>query len=250
MNKIAVVVLAAGQGKRMNNPNLPKVLAELRNTPLIKHVCDTANELNPEKIVLIVGHHKEMVIDYINSLNQSNIEFAIQSEQKGTGHAVDMTRELLEHFDGDIIILSGDVPLLRAETLNKFIAEHLNSGSDVSVLSAIADNPFGYGRIIRDAANNFTNIVEEKDSNPEQKLVKEINSGIYIVASQDLFDALSKVSNNNAQGEYYLTDIIHILRNQGKKTAAFSLADFDELKGVNSPEQLAELDAIFEKYKF
>lgn len=248
-NPFSIIILAAGKGKRMNNPNLPKVMALLDGEPLIKHVLDCSQELLPSKIVLVVGHHKEIVIQYIESLGISSIHCVEQAEQLGTGHAVAQAEPILNNFKGNALILCGDVPLLRASTLQKFISLHNEASADVSVLSTIAPNPFAYGRIVRDEQNNFKKIVEEKDSTESEKLINEINSGVYFVNCELLFSSLKAVSNVNAQGEYYLTDIISILNRQGKKVCAFACADFDEIQGVNSPEDLANVERNFIKYK-
>lgn len=247
-SNISVVILAAGKGKRMNNPNLPKVLAPLRGKTLLYYVLQSAIMIGSESTAVIVGHQKEMVIDYCKSLDIDNIEFAEQKEQLGTGHAVAQAKSIFENYEGNILILCGDVPLLRASTLSNFIREHNKIQSSVSVLTAKASNPFGYGRIIRDYNGNFIKITEEKDADEIQKTVDEINSGVYCIDSKDLFLSLDSISNNNSQGEYYLTDIIEILRNQGKKASGFCIAEFDELQGVNSPEQLANIDLDFDKY--
>lgn len=237
-NKLATVILAAGQGKRMNNPDSPKVLAELNGKPLIKYVLELTQKINAEKNVVIVGHKKELIIDFVNSLKDNKIEFAEQNEQLGTGHAVDQSREILQNFVGNILILCGDVPLIKSNTIMNFIEQYENSESDISVLSMIANNPKGYGRIIRDDENNFLAITEEKDANETKKLIREVNSGIIIAKADLLYNALSKLQNNNAQGEYYLTDVIDIIRSMGKKVTAFSTTNFDELQGINTFEDL------------
>jgi len=247
LKDLAIIILAAGQGKRMKNPDLPKVLVELNGKPLLGHVLDQANVLEPKKIVNVIGHFKEKVIDYVNSLSNntnSEISYAYQEEQLGTGHAVNMAKESLRDFVGNVLILCGDVPLLQAGTLISFIKEHENSYSKLSVLSAIAPNPFGYGRIIRDAKGEFQKIVEEKDANVHEQKTDEINSGIYIVDAKILFDTLSEVENNNAQNEYYLTDIVKISKNKNMQVNAVKGVIFDELMGVNSQEDLQ----IAEKY--
>ncbi len=240
-NKLAIVILAAGKGKRMNNPNLPKVLVELKNRPLLDYVLELSTNLNPEKVVVIVGHHKEQVIDFIASHKNPKFEYATQDEQLGTGHAVAQTESNLTEFDGNILILSGDVPLLSKSTTQDFINMHFENNSSASVLSSIADNPYGYGRIIRNNNGNFIRITEEKDANEQEKSIKEINSGIYLINSKLLFDSLKKISNNNSQNEYYLTDVIDILYKQNHIVKAFSIADFNEIQGVN---QLTDLENL------
>jgi bifunctional UDP-N-acetylglucosamine pyrophosphorylase/glucosamine-1-phosphate N-acetyltransferase len=201
--------------------------------------------LNPDKVVLVVGNLKEMVIDYINNSEFKNIEFAEQIEQLGTGHAVEMTRNLLSDFDGDTLILAGDVPLLKSESLNKFINLHNSVKSDVSVLSTTAPDPTGYGRIVRDNFENFLKITEHKDADENIRKIDEINSGIYIVNTKLLFDSLKQIQNNNSQGEFYLTDIIEILKNNGKNVYAINAAPFEELQGINTSEELAKAAEIY-----
>lgn len=244
-HNLCIIILAAGKGKRMNNPNLAKVMATLSGKPLIGHVLDEAKKLNPERIILVVGHQKESVIEYVTSISNENITFVEQREQLGTGHAVNQAKPELVNYNGDILILAGDVPLLSAETLLIFIENHTKNKSDVSVLSTIATNPFGYGRIIRDKEANFIKIVEEKDASIEERQVKEINSGVFLLNTDFLFNSLQAVSNKNAQGEYYLTDIIEILKNKGAKVQAFAGAEFDELQGVNSPEDLKKVEDFY-----
>ena len=247
MNNLAIVVLAAGKGKRMNNPDLPKVMCQLLDKPLISHVIFEAQKLQPKKIIIIVGHKKEKVIDYINNLGIDNVAFAEQNLQLGTGHAVAQASHDLTDFDGDVLILCGDVPLLKYSTLEKFISNHNEKKATVSVLSAIVDDSHGYGRIVRNEDGEFIKIVEEKDSNDNEKLINEINSGVFIVNAKELFTALESVSNKNAQGEYYLTDIAEIIRSNGKIVVAYPGADPDELLGVNSPEQLRKAEELFIK---
>lgn len=243
--KLAIVILAAGKGKRMNNPDLPKVLSLIDSKPLIHYVLSQVSSLYPTKVILVVGNHKEMVIDYIEHSEFDNIEFVTQSEQLGTGHAVDMARDLLLDFEGDTLILAGDVPLLQSESLKKFINLHNECNSDISVLSTTAPNPEGYGRILRDNDNNFLKITEHKDADFEIRKIDEINSGIYLVNTKMLFESLGKIGNNNAQGEYYLTDIIEILKKESKKVHAINAAPFDELQGINTSEELERAEKLY-----
>ncbi|MFA6571026.1 MAG: sugar phosphate nucleotidyltransferase [Bacteroidota bacterium] len=246
---IAIVILSAGKGKRMLNPTMAKVMSLLGGKPLIGHVLEQVKPLAPEKILVIVGHQKDNVIDYVSSLNFSNLSFVEQMEQLGTGHAVAQTEQELSEYENDVLILSGDVPLLSSATILKFIESHYENDSDLSVLTTETENPTGYGRIVRDSAGVFKKIVEEKDATDNEKLVKEINSGVYLVRSQLLFSALKNVKNNNASGEYYLTDIIEILKNTGAIVNAFLLAEFEELQGINSPEDLLRAETFFKSNK-
>jgi UDP-N-acetylglucosamine diphosphorylase/glucosamine-1-phosphate N-acetyltransferase len=245
MKNLAVVILAAGKGKRMNNPNLSKVMALLAGKPLIQHVLQEVSHISPKFTYLIVGHQKESVINFVQNLDLPNTFFVEQVEQLGTGHAVDQTEPFLREFDGDVLILCGDVPLLKSSTMQSFIDKHYSESADVTVLSTYADLPKGYGRIIRDSNGKFQKITEEKDANDKEKLVNEINSGVYILKADLLFKSLKNVSNNNSQGEYYLTDIIDIINKSGKKVEAYAGAKFEELQGVNSPEDLERIEGYY-----
>ncbi|MBI5324608.1 MAG: NTP transferase domain-containing protein [Ignavibacteriae bacterium] len=245
IQNLNIIIVAAGKGKRMNNPLLAKVMAELDGKPLIGHVLNEAIKLSPEKIIIVVGHQKDSVINYVDSLELKNTAFVEQKEQLGTGHAVNQAKPVMDGSDKNILILAGDVPLLSSDTLIKFIHFHNEKKSDVSVLSTIAPNPFGYGRIIRDDKGNFTKIVEEKDANEEEKKVNEINSGVFLLKSDLLFNSLQLISNKNSQGEYYLTDIIEILKNKGSSVQAFAGPEYDELQGVNSPEDLKKVEEFY-----
>ncbi len=247
--QLAVIILAAGKGKRMLNPDLPKVLAQLDHKPLIDYVLNLTNKLSPKRIVVVVGFHKEQVIEHVHSLGQEKVEYAIQHEQLGTGHAVMSAREKLENFDGDILILAGDVPMIRYSTIKKFINLHIEALSKVSVLSTIAPDPIGYGRIIRDENDNFLCIVEEKDADDGQKFINEINSGIFLVNSRLLFSSLEKIGNRNAQNEYYLTDIIKVIRDWGYPVHAINCSDFAELQGINTIQDLTQAEQIIKHFQ-
>ena len=243
----SIIILAAGLGRRMNNPNEPKVLAKLNKLPLIYYVLRTAISLNPNKICVVVGHHKEKLIAYIEDvfLKQypcSNIEYVIQEEQLGTGNAVKCCANNFENYTGKVLILSGDVPLLKPDTLTKFIEN--SKDTDLSVLTSIAPNPFGYGRILRDNDEQIIGIKEEKDATELEQLINEINSGIYFVDSWLLFSLLEEVMNSNNQGEYYLTDIVSIGLKKGKQVVANTITNFSEVQGVNTLEQLQECQLL------
>ncbi|MBS1494227.1 MAG: NTP transferase domain-containing protein [Bacteroidetes bacterium] len=247
MKKLATVILAAGKGKRMRNPDKSKVMFPLKGKPMIQYVVELALKIHSEKIILIVGHQKQAVMDFIketfkNDLNK--ISFASQDEQLGTGHAVMQTKPELENFDGDTLILSGDVPLLRFETVEKFLSFHNANSFSASLLSANFQNPFGYGRIVRDENGNFIDIVEEKDADEEIKKLSEINSGIYIVDNKNLFEALKTLKTDNAQGEYYLTDIFNYFKDNNMKIGAVPTENNMEITGVNTVEQLEEMEKM------
>lgn len=246
-DKFSVVILAAGKGKRMKNNDIPKVLAELAGKPLIGHVLEQTAMIGTDRIVTVVGHHKEKVIEYINSLEIENCGFATQEQQLGTGHAVKQTESFFIGYDGNILILCGDVPLLQAHSIKDFIIEHTNQNADCSVLSTIMPSPAGYGRIIRNEKGQFIKIVEEKDATDSEKLVNEINSGVYIVKSNLLFDSINEINNNNAQGEYYLTDIIQVMSRKKMNVQAVVGPKFIELQGINSPEDLEMAEKYYSK---
>lgn len=239
--RLAVVILAAGLGKRMKSPDKPKVMFEISGRPMIGYVVDLAFKVNAEKVIPIVGHHREQVINYLgNAFPGKEIEYAVQDEQLGTGHAVMQTESLLSGFTGEVLILSGDVPMLKEETVKKLIDEHFNSGNTATLLTTVFKNSYGYGRIVRDEKGKFQKIVEEKDATEAEKQVKEINPAIYIVNSKLLFDSLSKISPENSQNEYYLTDIFHFISKE--RTGTVVTNDELEVTGVNSIEQLAEME--------
>ena len=240
MKKLATVILAAGKGKRMKS-DLPKVLHPLNGSPMIHYVIRLAKSVGSERVIAIVGHKKELVIESCKPLGA---EFAVQSQQLGTGHAVQMTEEQLTDFDGDILILSGDVPLLTAGTLRELVESHKENEAVATLLTSQLEDPAGYGRIIRNEAGYVKKIVEQKDANPEEQAVKEVNVGIYIVHSSHLFRALKKVDNDNAQGEYYLPDIVPIFIDEGKKVNAVKTQNFDETRGINNVDQLREAETI------
>jgi UDP-N-acetylglucosamine diphosphorylase/glucosamine-1-phosphate N-acetyltransferase len=246
--QLTVVVLAAGKGKRMNNPDIPKVMAELDGIPLIGHVLGQVLQISPEQIIVVVGHHKEQVMDYVTGKFGKNIDFVVQEQQLGTGHAVRQAEPKLHSFSDDVLILSGDVPLLRAATMMSFVSEHRRYKPLVaaSVLTMECDDPTGYGRIVRSDDGEFLRIVEEKDATPEEKAIKEVNSGIYVVSSHLLFVTLQELGNDNVQGEYYLTDIIGILHGKRFFTCnAIRTEDAFELQGINTPAELERAEILY-----
>ena len=233
------IILAAGKGTRMKSEK-PKVLHEIFNKTLLGYVIDAVNNTKlADENFIIVGHQAEQVEEFVKS-NYSNAKTILQSPQLGTGHAVSMVLPYLNNYYGNIIILCGDTPLITSETLKEFVEFHKNNNSDITVMSAIFDSPFGYGRIIRKSDNTVDSIVEEKDASPEQKSIKEINAGIYCIKWEKVKNAFTELQTNNAQGEYYLTDIIKWGNNNGLKVDAYTLKDNEEIYGINSKSNLAE----------
>jgi UDP-N-acetylglucosamine diphosphorylase/glucosamine-1-phosphate N-acetyltransferase len=235
---LAVIVLAAGKGTRMNS-DLPKVLHKLSGTPLIHHVLDAAEQLGPDRTVVIVGHRRAEVVD---SLTGRKTEFAVQDPQLGTGHAVQQAIPVLDGFAGEVIVLSGDVPLLRAKTLKLLLSNHRIAKATATVLSTVAPDPHAYGRIVRDSEGVFVNIVEEREATEQEKQIREINSGVYCFDAKPLFSALGQIRADNSKGEYYLTDVIAILRKHGNIVQAVDLADYREVRGINTVAELSDAE--------
>lgn len=238
--------MAAGLGTRMKS-NRAKVLHELDGRPLITHVCRTAKRLEPRSIFVVVGHQAEEVQKAVEAQVGSFANFVVQKEQRGTGDAVEAAREKLQHSNSLLLVLSGDVPLIRTETLTKLVDNHRQSGNDCTILSVSMENPTGYGRIIRSERDEFLRIVEHKDATPEEHQVKEINSGIYCFASAKLFAALKRIEPSNQQGEYYLTDVPEILLQDGNKVGVYLHNDAREVSGINTRAELAEFENLLRR---
>jgi bifunctional UDP-N-acetylglucosamine pyrophosphorylase/glucosamine-1-phosphate N-acetyltransferase len=243
---LVILILAAGLGTRMKSARA-KVLHELGGLPLITYVCRTAQSLSPEKICVVVGHQADEVERAVQTEVGDKAAFVTQAEQRGTGDAVMAAQSLLENKDALVIILSGDVPLIRAATLNGFIDGHQASGAVCSILSVRLENPTGYGRIVRDESERFLRIVEQKDASPEEQKVKEINSGIYCFNARQLFAALKRVEPSNKQGEYYLTDVPQILLSDGEKVNVYLHGDAREVSGINTRAELAEFENLMRR---
>jgi bifunctional UDP-N-acetylglucosamine pyrophosphorylase / glucosamine-1-phosphate N-acetyltransferase len=241
-----ILILAAGLGTRMKSGRA-KVLHELGGLPLITYVCRTARCLGPEKIYLVVGHQAAEVERAVRTEVGDTAEFVTQAEQRGTGDAVMAARAQLENSDSLLLVLSGDVPLIRAETLESFVDQHRTSGAACSILSVRLENPTGYGRIVRDENDQFLRIVEQKDATPEEQKVKEINSGIYCFAARKLFGALKRVNPSNKQGEFYLTDVPQILVSDGEKVDVYIHGDAREVSGINTRAELAEFENLLRR---
>lgn len=237
MTNTYAVVLAAGKGTRMKS-SLYKVLHPVCGKPMVEHVVENMEKLGVEKIVTIVGHGAETVQSELGDRS----EYALQAEQLGTAHAVMQAESVLGSLSGTTIVICGDTPLITAETMNELLQHHKQTGAKATILTAMAEDPTGYGRIIRSEDGNVKSIVEQKDASSEEQLVREINSGTYCFDNEALFASLKSVNNENAQGEYYLPDVIEILQKEGEVVSAYAAKDFDEILGVNDRIALSQAE--------
>jgi len=250
MTKIAgsdlhVVVLAAGQGTRMKS-RMPKVLHRLAGKTLLEHVLAAAQDLHPETVTMVVGHEAESVRRFV--VEQPNIAAVLQEPQLGTAHALQQTESRLAGKQGTVILLSGDVPMLKAATLRRLVETHQSAHATATVVTAIVERPYGYGRIVR-SRGRIARIVEERDASPAVRQIREINGGIYAFDLAPLFDALRGIASQNAQGEYYLTDLVAIYRRRKKPVETLMVANPDEIRGINSRSELAEVSRIVRQNK-
>lgn len=239
MTKYAII-LAAGKGTRMKT-DLPKCAYPLLKKPMIAYIVEHLYKSTMiDKLITVVGHKKEVLQEILNS----TVEYAVQEEQLGTGHAVLSAKELLTDNEGYTIILPGDMPLIDAEVIKKAINEHVEFRHDLTVVSTVVDEPFGYGRIIRDEANYLAGIIEENDANKEEKEIKEINTGIYIINNKFLVPTLNKIDNKNAKNEYYLTDIVKIMKSEGCLVGTYLLKQAYKAMGINDLYTLSKAETI------
>ena len=236
------IILAAGKGTRMKS-DLPKVLHKVAGISMLEHVFRSVNAINPEKTVTVVGHKAELVEQVL----AGQTDFVRQTEQLGTGHAVMMAEPVLENLTGQTLVIAGDTPLITGESLKNLIDFHINHKNVATILTAEADNPFGYGRIVRNQHDEVLKIVEQKDASDFEQQIKEINTGTYVFDNARLFEALKNINTNNAQGEYYITDVIGIFRENGEKVGAYALKDFDESLGVNDRVALATAESVMRR---
>lgn len=240
--KLNTIILAAGKGTRMKS-DLLKVAHQVAGKPIVSYVIDTVKACNVDKVFLVVGHQRDHLKEILSTYR--GLEFVIQEEQLGTGHAV---LQVAPHFSkdksGDVLILAGDCPLIKEETLNNLIAVHKETNSVGTVLSVNMTEPAAYGRIIRGKMGSLQAIVEAKDCNEEQLKVSEINTGVYIFNTQKLFLHLSSLNTNNTQGEYYLTDIIKILKENGEVVSAYCADDPDQAIGINTRMDIAKTNQV------
>ena len=240
-NNIMAIVMAAGKGTRMKSKK-SKLVQKIYGKEVVKRAVENAQKAGVKDIVAVVGYMKEEVMAVLGS----NVQYAYQEEMLGTGHAVMQAKEFLKGKKGKVLVLNGDVPLIRPETLNKLLEKSIENKEYATLLTAIYDNPTGYGRIVRDEGGNIEAIVEEKDTNAEQKEIKEINAGIYCFDIEELLSALEKIRPDNAQGEYYITDVIKIMNEKGLKTGAVIVEDNTEILGINDRIQLEMLTKVLQ----
>lgn len=238
---LKAVILAAGQGTRMKS-KLPKVVHKVMGKCMVEHAITAAKEAGADEICVVVGHGADIVKSEI----KSEVTFVTQDKQLGTGHAVKCAREFIGR-EGETLILFGDTPLITGETLKRLVEMHKFTGNAITVLSAKTADPTGYGRIIRDIDGGFVKSVEHKDATEEERLCDEVNSGMYVFNSAELYDALDKITNDNAQGEYYLPDTLMIIKDKGLSVDAMVVEDATEIEGVNSRVQLAHAEKVMKK---
>jgi bifunctional UDP-N-acetylglucosamine pyrophosphorylase/glucosamine-1-phosphate N-acetyltransferase len=243
MANLGVIILAAGQGTRMKS-SLPKVVHSLGGKPLVVRILETATRLRPGRVAIVIGHGGEAVKQACPIGNKS---WVVQREQLGTGHAVLCAQKFFHNFSGDILILSGDVPLLSESTLTVIIDTHRAQRAKLTVLTASRRQPTGYGRILRDHGGEITGVVEERDATTDQRQIQEVNAGIYVADPEFLFQALERVKNNNKQSEYYLPDIVAIGRAEGMKIATVRVDNAGEIMGVNTREELALMEKALQE---
>ena len=246
MEGIATIILAAGKGTRMKS-DLVKVLHSLLGLPMLSYTIDLSlNEIKSKKTIVVVGHQADQIKE---RFKDTRIQFTLQEEQLGTGHAVLQAIPFLQKFNGTVLILCGDVPLVRGETLRSFINHFWENESTLSVLTAVVEHPLGYGRILRSREGWLEKIVEEKDASEEERMIREINTGIFCVKAPFLMEGLTEIGQENAQGEYYLTDLVEIARRRGLRCSAHQVADPVEVMGINTRVDLAIANEVLRQEK-
>jgi bifunctional UDP-N-acetylglucosamine pyrophosphorylase/glucosamine-1-phosphate N-acetyltransferase len=245
MADLHIVILAAGKGTRMKSAR-PKVLHRVGGAPMIEHVIATANTLRPRSMTIVIGHQGNALKSALSA--HSGMAFVAQEPQLGTAHALLTTEPALRTSSGTIVLLSGDVPLLTANTLKTLVNRHESAGAAATVVTAVVDDPTGYGRVVR-SGEKIARIVEHRDATEQERAIREINSGIYAFAVDGLFDALRNIAAENAQREYYLPDVIALYRKRGRGVETVVVADVDEIRGINSRSELAAVSQIVRQHK-
>lgn len=240
---LGAIILAAGKGTRMKS-DLPKVMHAALGRPMVAWVIDAAKEAGADGVILVIGHGADLVRGAF--AGDAALRFAMQMPQLGTGHAVDQARSAFMPMraDDDVLVLCGDGPLIRPATLRALLETHRRTGASATLATSVIADAEGYGRIERDAQGNFRRIVEQKDATPAQRTIREVNPSYYCFRAGDLFDALARVDNTNASGEYYLTDVFELLLREGKHVAVVEAVPPEDVLSVNTPEQLAEVEQI------
>ncbi len=239
MGNVKAVILAAGKGTRLHSEayQMPKVLREACGKPLLHYVLEALSFLDKKDTVIVAGYMKEKVMDAF-----PEYPYAIQDEQKGTGHAVQCARDEIRDHDGTVLVCCGDMPLIKQETYEALLAEHAKSGNPCTFLTGTSKDDLPYGRILRDADGSFLRVVEDKDCTPEQKKIRELNAGVYAFDCKELLACLELLKNDNAQGEYYLTDVPELMRQRGGKIGVCCVELNEQIIGVNTVEQLMEVE--------
>ncbi len=244
--KFATIIMAAGKGTRMKDPNSVKVMYEINGKPMVHYVVDLAYELGSSRVLVVVGYQSEAVENYLCKFYR-DVEFIVQEQQLGTGHAVVQVEKTLENFSGDVLILSGDVPMLTTKTIRQLIHHHDVTHAVATILTADFEEPSGYGRIVRNNEGSVIKIVEHRDASSGQLKVLEINCGIYVFDKEKLFGALKHIEPHNVQNEYYLTDVFEYFWRHEWKVSAFKTPNVDEIRGINTVAQLEEARSVFER---
>ena len=239
---VDAVILAAGKGTRMQS-DLPKVMHEVADRPMLHWVIDACREVGVDRIVVVVGHRADLVEASLR--DATDVEFVTQEDQLGTGHAVDQARPLFQaNADRDVLVLCGDGPLIGSETLRTLVETHRSAAADATLATSVIDDPSGYGRIVRDADGDFERIVEQKDATDAELAIREVNPSYYCFRAGPLFDRLARTDNENANGEYYVTDVFGIAREDGARVSVVAAVPPEDILSINDADQLSEVDRI------
>mgnify|MGYP000918405688 FL=1 len=244
--KLVVLILAAGKGKRLGGES-QKVVKKLFDKPLLLYLIETVEMLKPDRIVLVVGHKKEEVFE---QMKDRKVEYVEQQLPMGTGHAVMQADEVLKDYHGDILILCGDVPFITISTLKKLIETHTSNRNCGTILTVYPENPFGYGRIIRNGKGTVESIAEEINATEEEKAIKEVNAGVYIFNKKKLFTALKYLKPDRIKGEYYFTDVVEILSSQGQTINTYTTDKPEECIGINTSEDFRKAETLLRRIKY
>lgn len=244
MNATTAIILAAGKSTRMKS-DLPKVLHELCGRPMLAYVLDACRQAGIERLVVVVGYGKQLVIDAFQ--DDGDITWVEQTEQKGTGHAVLCTEPVLGSITGAVVVIAGDMPLVQSDTISKLLETHSTEGSALTLATTVLENPTGYGRIVRDGQGDLLGIVEHNDCSPEQLLIEEVNPSYYCFDGGVMYEALHKVQPNNVKGEYYITDALTVLRDAGRKVFAVAAMPAEQATGINSRAEVADVNRMLQR---